>query len=64
MRSLRLKRNLPKDCYAIILDCDFCGVECTTEPIYDVEIDVDPVQWFMCITCIHKRWPDWVEVVE
>jgi len=64
MRSLRLKRNLPKDCYAFEICCDYCDVSCTVEPIYDVDAHEDFVQRFLCITCIHTRYPDWVEVVE
>ena len=64
MRSLRLKKNLPKDCYVQVIECDACGMESTTEPIFDVETAGLWNQWNMCITCIYKRWPEFVEVVE
>ena len=64
MRSLRLKRNLPKDCYVEVIECDGCGICSTTETIYDVHTPEDWRTAVLCITCIHKRWPEFVEVVE
>ena len=64
MRSLRLKKRLPKDCYANLVDCDRCGIEANVEPIYEVELPECFTLQTYCITCLHHRHPEFVEVVE
>ena len=64
MRSLKVKNTLPADFYVIIIDCDACGIECNVEPIYELENPETMLVRNYCITCLHKRHPYLVEVVE
>jgi len=64
MRSLRLKKDLPEHYFVHVVDCDGCGIECAPQAIYEVEV---PGVWstpHYCITCLHERHPECVEVIE
>lgn len=64
MRSLKVKKTLPAHVFVIIIDCDGCGIECNVEPIYEFENPETMLVRNYCITCLHRNYPEVVEVVE
>lgn len=64
MAEIRLKERLPVRCFAWVVDCELCGVECTDQPIYIIEDST--FHWpsgNYCLECLGQIKPDWVEVV-
>ena len=50
--------------FVTVIDCEGCGVESTTQPLFELETPPPISVHNYCAHCLWKRHPEMVEVIE